>query len=66
MPSSVIAAFYYNSGLEALRIVFVSGMVYEYRNVPERIYEKFKRTRSKGSFLNRHIKGRYDFKKITQ
>ena len=54
----------YNEASATLRIVFVSGMVYDYRNVPEDVYRAMKSASSKGTFLNRFIKGRYPFKKV--
>ena len=63
MPSSVIAAMDYDSASEILRISFVSGMIYEYRNVPEKIYKRMKGATSKGIFFNRNIRGKYPFEK---
>ena len=39
MPSSVIARYSYNTETQVLRVVFVSGMVYDYKNVPEAVYQ---------------------------
>lgn len=64
MPSSVVAAIRYDQASATLRIIFVSGMVYDYRNVPEDVYKAMKAASSKGTFLNRFIKGHYAFKKI--
>lgn len=64
MPSSVISAIRYNSDTATLRIIFVSGMVYDYKNVPEDIYKEMKSSESKGAYLNLHIKGYYTFEKI--
>lgn len=64
MPSSVVAAMYYNPASSTLRIIFISGMVYDYLNVPEKIYKAMKSAASKGNYLNSHIKGKYPFKKI--
>jgi len=64
MPSSVIAGLSYNAPASTLRVVFVSGRVYEYRNVPGEVYREMKRAGSKGTYLNRYIKGNYNFKKI--
>jgi hypothetical protein len=64
MPSSVVAAMQYDQASATLRIIFVSGMVYDYRNVPEDVYKAMKTASSKGTFLNRFIKGHYKFKKI--
>ena len=63
MPSSVIAHMSYDAAAHRLRIHFLSGAVYEYIDVPERVYEQMKSARSKGTFLNRKIKGKYAFDK---
>jgi hypothetical protein len=64
MPSSVVAHISYNASSETLRITYVSGMVYDYKNVPEKIYHEMKNSGSKGTYLNQRIKGKYKFEKI--
>jgi hypothetical protein len=64
MQSSVIADFKYNAKNELLRVTFVSGMVYDYKNVPENVVAEMKTAASKGTYLNRCIKGKFMFKKI--
>jgi hypothetical protein len=64
MPSSVVAAFYYDQPSSKLRVVFKSGMIYDYANVPPEAYEEMKKAISKGKYLNDHIKTRYDFQKV--
>ena len=64
MPSSVVAAIKYDPVSAILRITYVSGIIYDYKEVPVRIYEEMKRAESKGKYLNEHIKGNYDFEKI--
>jgi hypothetical protein len=64
MPSSVVAHMNYNSDTRILRIIFVSGMIYDYKDVPASIYEAMKTAGSKGTYLNKYIKGHYEFKKI--
>jgi hypothetical protein len=64
MPSSVIRAMHYDPGSKTLRVIFLSGAIYDYKEVPERVYENMKAAPSKGIFLNREIKGRYDFEQI--
>jgi hypothetical protein len=64
MPSSVVSSISYDAAKVTLRITFVSGMIYNYKNVPEEIYQALKTSRSKGTFLNKHIKGRYQFEKV--
>jgi len=64
MPSSVISRFSYNSAKQVLRVVFVSGLVYDYKNVPEQVYNDMKMSFSKGTYLNKYIKGNYPFEKV--
>lgn len=65
MPSSVVAHINYDAARLVLRVKFLSGSVYEYLRVPEKIYQAMKNALSKGTYLNEHIKGYYDFKKIS-
>lgn len=64
MPSSVVAHMSYNTDAATLRIRFVSGMVYDYKNVPPEVYEAMKQSGSKGTYLNKYIKGNFKFKKV--
>jgi hypothetical protein len=64
MPSSVISNFHYNKVKAALRVIFTTGAVYEYFNVPENEYLAMSNSFSKGIYFNRHIKNRFSFKKI--
>ena len=64
MPSSVVAAFKYDAASAVLRVTYVSGKVYDYRNVPEGVYNEMKEAPSKGTFLNNVIKRNYPFKKV--
>lgn len=64
MPSSVVSQMIYNEETETLRIVYVSGMVYDYKNVPWEVYQAMKTSGSKGTFLNRFIKGNFEFEKV--
>jgi hypothetical protein len=65
MPSSVVAHIDYDAARHVLRVRFLSGSVYDYLRVPEKIYRTMKKALSKGTYLNEHIKGYYDFKKIS-
>lgn len=54
----------YNEETQTLRIVYVSGMVYDYKKVPSEVYQAMTAARSKGTFLNRYIKGNFQFEKV--
>jgi hypothetical protein len=64
MPSTVIDHFNYIPDAEVLRVTFISGSVYAYKGVPQRIFNQIKSARSKGKFLNDFIKGKFPFEKI--
>jgi len=64
MPSTVIASLRYDPESTTLRVIFVSGKVYDYKNVPIEVYNQMKNAPSKGYYLNKHIKGNYDYKKL--
>ncbi|PSL25434.1 KTSC domain-containing protein [Chitinophaga ginsengisoli] len=57
---------HYDRDTATLRIIFVSGLVYDYKNVPEEVYEAMKRSGSKGIYLNKHIKGHYAYEKVVE
>jgi len=63
MPSSVISNIRYDKDTRSLFITFVSGLVYKYLSVPEKVYREIKTASSKGSYLNRFIKGKFSFEK---
>lgn len=64
MPSTVVARIEYDNESQILKITFLSGAVYAYYNVPDEVYVDLKKARSKGQFLNQHIKDVYDFEKL--
>lgn len=64
MPSNVVASANYDVETSTLRITFVSGLIYDYKQVPKEIYEAMMKSGSKGVYLNNNIKGKYDFQKI--
>ena len=66
MPSSVVSSISYYPETAILRITFVSGMIYDYKNVPEEVYYAMKTSGSKGTYLNQHIKGNYEFEKVVK
>jgi len=63
MPSSVVAAIRYDATISTLRVIYVSGSVYDYKQVPEKVYKEMRTASSKGEFLNKRIKPNYEFEK---
>lgn len=64
MPSSVIKHFNYNEKSNTLKITFVSGLVYAYKNVPQQVYELLVIAGSKGRYFNYYIKDKFKFRKL--
>ncbi len=65
MPSSVVAHMNYDPKLHTLRITYTSGIVYDYKAVPQEVFEEMKAASSKGQFLNYNIKGKYKYRKVS-
>ena len=62
--SSNIRSVGYDPESSTLEVEFDSGSVYQYLNVPESEHEGLMNVPSKGRYLNRNIKGRYEDIKI--
>lgn len=63
VDSSNIEAIGYKSDEQELYVRFLSGATYVYYGVPEHVYEEIMGAPSKGSYLNRVIKGVYEYAK---
>jgi hypothetical protein len=65
MPSSVINSFSYDPANKILKIVYLSGAIYKlFKCSRYSVYESLSKARSKGTYLNKKIKGRFEYKKI--
>jgi hypothetical protein len=64
MPSTVISSIHYDDVMATLKIIFVSGKVYDYKDVPKEVYDALKSSGSKGVYFNQHIKDKYQFEKV--
>lgn len=47
-----------------LYIEYKSGSLYEYKDVPEQLYEGLKNAESKGKFINTQIKNQFNYNRI--
>ena len=63
VDSSNVEAIGYDGDARELHVQFVSGRSYVYYEVPQDVFDAFMSATSKGSFLNREIKGVYHFTK---
>ena len=62
--SSNIESIGYNEETQILRVKFLNGAIYEYKNVPLIEFEQLKNTSSVGSYLNRNIARNYPYEKV--
>ncbi len=66
MPSSVVRAMNYNEETRVLRIIYTSGLKYDYKDVPAEVFIALKNAGSKGIFLNKNIKGKFAYEKVPE
>lgn len=66
MPSTVIAGYTYNADAKILSVLFVSGKIYDYKDVPEDVYTAMRASRSKGIFFNRNIRDVYEYELVQE
>lgn len=64
MPSTVIRRFHYHPDEQALDVVFTTGRIYRYRDVPPSLVESFRAAFAKGRFFNARIRDRYAFTEL--
>lgn len=62
--SSNLKSAKYNTETQLLEIKFNNNSVYEYQNVPWKIFTKFRLADSQGRFFNTDISRNYSYKKI--
>ena len=48
-----------------LRIIFNTGLMYDYHNVEKDIFNQFLNAKSKGQFFHKFIKDKYPFEKVS-
>ena len=54
----------YDAELRTLEIEFISGGVYRYYDVPAEVHQWLMNARSKGTFVTRLVRGKYDFERV--
>ncbi len=64
VSSTNIRAIGYDPNSQILEVEFNSGLVYQYMDVPQGVYEAMMAADSKGTYLNSNIKGRYSYTKL--
>ena len=61
MPSTVIDSFDYDIDRRELQVVFRSGRVYAYLDVPPELPPAMRAARSKGRFFNQNVRSAFRY-----
>ena len=62
VESSNIASVGYDGNI--MEIEFNSGAIYQYENVPIRVYDVMMKADSVGKYFNAHIKSKYNYRRV--
>jgi len=66
VESSTLATIAYDSTRELLQLEFNSHAFYQYFGVPATVHEGLMDARSKGSFFNQNIRGKFLYRRIAK
>ena len=64
VESTTVRSIGYQGKSRILEIEFQSGVVYQYVDVPARVYEEFWQAESKGKYFNSEIRDAYEFVRV--
>ena len=64
VSSSAISSVGYDRKEKTLELEFSSGGVYDYYEVPPKVYAELMAAESKGRFISEQIRGRYRSEKV--
>jgi hypothetical protein len=62
VSSEALRSVGYQDG--TLEIEFVTGSIYQYFDVPERVYEELRMAESKGAFFQTHIRAQFRYARV--
>ncbi|HEY4195722.1 MAG TPA: KTSC domain-containing protein, partial [Mucilaginibacter sp.] len=65
MSSAVIADYQYNATSQILKVRYHSGKIYQYLDVPEKVFKEMRSTMVKTIWFNRHNQRKYSFREVT-
>lgn len=60
VTSSTVAAIGYDPAAKQMAVQFKSGGTYVYHSVPQEEYEALMASQSKGQYVHKNIKGKYN------
>lgn len=64
IQSSNLKRTEYDTETENMLVEFNNGQIYEYSNVPHKIYTQFRMSESQGKFFSSEIAKKFKYKKI--
>ncbi|MCI0470087.1 MAG: KTSC domain-containing protein [Candidatus Aminicenantes bacterium] len=64
VTSSNVESIGYDESSQILRVRFLNGTTYDYKNVPPMEFEQLKIAHSIGAYLHRNIKNNYPYEKV--
>jgi hypothetical protein len=64
VDSSTVKIAEYDTLTKKLLVTFKGDIQYEYEEVPHSVFTKFRMAESQGSFFNKEIGKKFDYKKI--
>ncbi|HEX2787812.1 MAG TPA: KTSC domain-containing protein [Ignavibacteria bacterium] len=62
--STSVRSIGYDEATKTLEVKFIDGDVYQYFKVPEKIYLDLLTASSIGAYLNKEIKGKFEYRKM--
>lgn len=65
VSSSNLESVGYDPDSAVLEIEFRDGSIYQYSGVPQHVHTALMTAASLGSFLHKHIKGKYPYRKVS-
>lgn len=66
VESTTLASAAYDPSREWLQLEFCSGAIYQYFSVPAAVHAELLSARSKGSYFNQAIRGRFPYRLVTE
>jgi len=63
VDSSAISSIGYDERSSVLEVEFSSGAIYDYFDVPEKVFRDLLKAPSKGRFVSRRVRDRYPFER---
>ena len=64
VESSNVKAIGYETTTNTLVVEYLSGLKYEYSNVPVNVFDELLNSVSKGKYMNQTIKGQYEGRRV--